>query len=96
MLLKANYGPEETQPHHSLLHYITTFDAAGKALQRIQEIDTETLVGKLPDGSAVNVDHFGWFPPSAEAYQELLQHLPRVYHHLIQVQLPEPRRAQNC
>lgn len=95
MLLKTNYRPEETQPHCSLLHYITTFDADGNVLLRIQELDTETLVGKQPDGSAINVDHFGWFPPSVETYRELLEHLPRVYHHLVQIQLPEVSCAKS-
>jgi hypothetical protein len=95
MLLKANYGPEEIQPHPSLLQCIVMFDANDQALLRVQELDTETLVGKLPDGSAINVDHFGWIPSTMEAYQTLLQHLPRGYHYLVQVPFPEVSCAKS-
>lgn len=94
MLLKAQYLPEENQPHSCLTHHFTIFDEESQPIPRVKEFDTETLVAIQVNGTAVNADHFGWFPPSQEQLELLLLHLPRHYHYLVQVQLPEPCHAQ--
>lgn len=94
MLLKVDYALTDVRPHPCLHHYFNCFDDKGQLLQRVQEFDTETLVGKLSNGTAVNVTRFGWFPPDQAAYEELLHYLPRGYHHLIQIRQVDACAAQ--